>query len=96
MLLDINIIIITFSIIGIIFNHRNILVLLMSIEMMLLMVNINYIYLSHLFDDYMGQIFALLILTVAASESALGLAITIYFYINRNSISIDNKTTLRF
>lgn len=96
MLLEINIIIIIFSVTGIIFNHRNILVLLMSLEMMLLIININYLYISSLFDDLMGQIFTLLILTVAASESALGLAITIYFYVNRSSISIDDKITLRF
>ena len=65
---------------GIILNRQNIIIILMSIELLLLSINLNFIYFSLLIDDIIGQVFSLLILTVAAAESAIGLAIMIVFY----------------
>jgi NADH-quinone oxidoreductase subunit K len=79
---------------GIIFNKKNLIVLLMSIELMLLGINLNYLFISFYIDDIMGQIFALLILTVAAAESAIGLAIIVVYYRLRGNISIDQVNFL--
>nr|YP_010394636.1 NADH dehydrogenase subunit 4L [Plasmopara halstedii]DAZ89073.1 TPA_asm: NADH dehydrogenase subunit 4L [Plasmopara halstedii] len=73
---------------GIILNRQNIIIILMSIELLLLSINLNFIYFSILIDDVMGQIFSLLILTVAAAESAIGLAIMIVFFKLYGDISI--------
>nr|YP_009729762.1 NADH dehydrogenase subunit 4L [Plasmopara viticola]QHW07501.1 NADH dehydrogenase subunit 4L [Plasmopara viticola] len=73
---------------GIILNRQNIIIILMSIELLLLSINLNFIYFSILIDDVMGQIFSLLILTVAAAESAIGLAILIVFFKLYGDISI--------
>ena len=73
---------------GIILNRQNIIIILMSIELLLLSINLNFIYFSILIDDIIGQIFSLLILTVAASESAIGLAIMIVFFKLSKDISI--------
>lgn len=73
---------------GIILNRQNIIIILMSIELLLLSINLNFIYFSILIDDIIGQIFSLLILTVAASESAIGLAIMIVFFKLSRDISI--------
>lgn len=73
---------------GIILNRQNIIVILMSIELLLLSINLNFIYFSVLIDDIMGQVFSLLILTVAAAESAIGLAIMIVFFKLYGNISI--------
>lgn len=80
----------TFGIIGIAFNRKNILIILMSIELMLLASNINLIIFSVFLDDIAGQVFALHVLTVAAAESAVGLAIVVAYYKIRNTISIDS------
>jgi NADH-quinone oxidoreductase subunit K len=74
---------------GIFLNRRNILILLMSIELMLLAINFNFIIFSVFLDDILGQIFALLVLTVAASESAIGLAILLVYYRIRGTIAIE-------
>ena len=74
---------------GIIATRKNIIIILMSIELMLLSINLNFIVFSILLDDILGQIFALLVLTVAAAEAAIGLAILIIFYRIRGIISID-------
>lgn len=74
---------------GIILNRKNIIIILMSIELMLLAVNMNFIIFSVYLDDLIGQIFALFILTVAAAESAIGLAILVIYYRVRGSISIE-------
>lgn len=73
---------------GIILNRQNIIIVLMSIELLLLSINLNFIYFSFYLDDIMGQIFSLIILTVAAAESAIGLAIMIIFFKIHGDISI--------
>lgn len=75
---------------GIMLNRRNIIVVLMSIELMLLAVNLNFIVFSVFLDDLMGQVFALFVLTVAAAESAIGLAILVVYYRVRGSIAIQS------
>ena len=74
---------------GIFLNRKNILIMLMSIELMLLAVNLNFLVFSVYLDDLIGQIFALLILTVAAAESAIGLALLVVYYRVRGSISVE-------
>lgn len=74
---------------GIFLNRKNILLLLMSIELMLLAINLNFIIFSVFLDDILGQVFALLILTVAAAESAIGLAILVVYYRVRGTIAIE-------
>ena len=73
---------------GIILNRQNIIIILMSIELLLLSINLNFIYFSIAIDDIIGQVFSLLILTVAAAESAIGLAIMIVFFKLYGDISI--------
>lgn len=73
---------------GIILNRQNIIIILMSIELLLLSINLNFIYFAVLIDDIVGQVFSLLILTVAAAESAIGLAIMIVFFKLSGNISI--------
>lgn len=73
---------------GIILNRQNIIIILMSIELLLLSINLNFLYFSLFLDDIIGQVFSLLILTVAAAESAIGLAIMIVFFKIYGNISI--------
>lgn len=73
---------------GIILNRQNVIIILMSIELLLLSINLNFIYFSVFIDDIIGQVFSLLILTVAAAESAIGLSIMILFFKIRKNISI--------
>lgn len=80
----------TLGLSGILLNRRNLLVLLMAIELMLLAVTLHFVACSVYLDDLMGQLFALLILTVAAAESAIGLAILVVYYRVRGTISIEN------
>ena len=80
---------------GIILNRKNIIIMLISVELMLLSINLNFIIYSAYLDDVMGQVFALLILTVAAAESAIGLAILVVYYRVRGSISVENIHLLR-
>jgi NADH-quinone oxidoreductase subunit K len=80
---------------GIILNRKNIIVMLMSIELMLLAVNLNFIIFSVYLDDVMGQLFAIFILTVAAAESAIGLAILVVYYRVRGSVTVENIHLLR-
>jgi NADH:ubiquinone oxidoreductase subunit K len=84
-----------FSLISIVFNYKNIIVILASIELALLSINLNFIYSSVLFNDSRGIIFSIVILTVAAAEAAIGLALLILFYRVRSSIVINNKYFLR-
>jgi NADH-quinone oxidoreductase subunit K len=88
--LTISITLFVIGICGIILNRRNILLVLISIELMLLAVNLNFIVYSVYLDDIIGQVFALFVLTVAASESAIGLAILVVFYRVRGSISVSD------
>ena len=74
---------------GIFLNRKNIIVMLMSIELMLLAVNLNFLIFSVYLDDILGQLFALLVLTVAAAESAIGLAILVIYYRVRGTIAIE-------
>lgn len=83
------------SIFGIVFNSRNILIILMCIELMLLSINMNFILFSLYLDDIYGQIFSLFILTVAAAESSIGLAIVIAYYRTRGNISTDQLALLK-
>ena len=83
------------SLIGIFLNRRNLIVLLMAIELMLLAVNTNFIAFSHYLNDMAGQVFVFFILTVAAAESAIGLAILILLFRSKSSISVDELNTLK-
>ena len=80
----------TLGILGIFINRKNVIVILMSIELILLAVNINLVSFSSFLGDLVGQIFALLVLTVAAAEAAIGLAILVVFYRNRGSIAVED------
>ena len=83
------------SVIGIYLNRRNLIVLLMAIELMLLAVNMNFVAFSHYLGDMAGQVFVFFILTVAAAESAIGLAILVVLFRNRATISVDELDTLK-
>lgn len=89
----INLLLFCIGLFGIILNRQSLIIILMSIELMLLAVNLNFVMFSLYLDDVIGEIFSLLILTVAAAESAIGLAIIIVFFRNRGTISI-NKINL--
>jgi NADH-quinone oxidoreductase subunit K len=85
----------TIGIFGIFLNRKNVIVILMSVELMLLAVNINMVAFSSFLGDLTGQIFALLILTVAAAEAAIGLAIIVVYYRNRGSIAVDDINMMK-
>jgi len=93
--LTLSLIVFLIGISGIILNRQNIIIMLMSIELMLLAVNLNFIIFSVYLDDIMGQLFALMVLTIAAAESAIGLAILIVYYRVRGTISTSNVHLLR-
>ena len=88
-------IIFTIGIVGIFLNRKNIIVILMSIELILLAVNINLVSFSIFLNDLIGQIFTLFILTVAAAEAAIGLAILVVFFRNLGSISVEEINKLK-
>ena len=83
------------SVIGIFLNRKNVIVLLMAIELMLLAVNMNFIAFSHYLDDAAGQVFVFFILTVAAAESAIGLAILVTLFRNINTIHVEDLDRLK-
>ena len=83
------------SVVGIFLNRKNLIVLLMAIELMLLAVNMNFVAFSHYLGDLDGQIFVFFILTVAAAESAIGLAILVQLFRNKSSINVDELNTLK-
>jgi NADH-quinone oxidoreductase subunit K len=83
------------GLVGFLVNRKNILLLLLALEIMLLAVNINFVVFSVFLDDLLGQIFTLIVLTVAAAESALGLGILIVYYRVRGGIALDTVQTLR-
>jgi NADH-quinone oxidoreductase subunit K len=83
------------SVVGIFLNRRNIIVLLMAIELMLLAVNLNFIAFSYYRSDLAGQVFVFFILTVAAAESAIGLAILVVLFRNLNTIDVEDLDSLR-
>ena len=83
------------SVVGIFMNRRNLIVLLMAIELMLLAVNLNFIAFSHFLGDMAGQVFVFFILTVAAAETAIGLAILVALFRSRSSIQVDQLDALK-
>lgn len=83
------------SVIGIFLNRKNVIVLLMAIELMLLAVNINFIAFSHYLNNLGGQVFVFFILTVAAAESAIGLAILVVLFRNLRTINVDDLNRLK-
>jgi NADH-quinone oxidoreductase subunit K len=85
----------TLGVFGIFLNRRNIIVILMSVELILLAVNLNLVAFSAHLNDLQGQIFALMILTVAAAEAAIGLAILVIFYRNRGSIAVEDANQMK-
>ncbi|MFC7050554.1 NADH-quinone oxidoreductase subunit NuoK [Emcibacter nanhaiensis] len=80
----------TLGIFGIFLNRKNVIIILMSVELMLLAVNINLVAFSSYLGDMMGQVFAMFILTVAAGEAAIGLAILVIYFRNRGSIAVED------
>ena len=83
------------SVAGIFLNRKNVIILLMCIELMLLAVNINFLAFSHFHGDAVGQIFVFFILTVAAAEAAIGLAILVVLFRNRRTINVEDLDTLK-
>ena len=83
------------SVVGIFLNRKNVIVLLMAIELMLLAVNMNFVAFSHYLNDPAGQIFVFFILTVAAAESAIGLAILVVLFRNLNTINVEDLDQLK-
>jgi NADH-quinone oxidoreductase subunit K len=88
-ILNLTFIIFFIGLVGIVLNRKNILIILMSIELLLLAVNLNFAALSIYLDDMIGQVFVLFVLTIAATESAIGLAIITVFYRLKTSIQLD-------
>ena len=88
-------IIFTIGIIGIFLNRKNVIIILMSIELIFLAVNINLVSFSIYLQDLVGQVFTMFILTVAAAEAAVGLAIIVIYYKNRGSINVEQISSLK-
>ena len=85
----------TFGVFGIFLNRKNVIVILMSIELILLAVNINLVAFSSFMGDIVGQVFALIVLTVAAAEAAIGLAILVVYFRNRGSIAVEDVNLMK-
>ncbi|MGF1651068.1 MAG: NADH-quinone oxidoreductase subunit NuoK [Hyphomicrobiaceae bacterium] len=85
----------TLGVLGIFMNRKNVIVILMSVELMLLAVNINLVAFSSFSGDLVGQVFALMILTVAAAEAAIGLAIIVVYFRNRGSIAVEDVSMMK-
>jgi NADH-quinone oxidoreductase subunit K len=85
----------TIGVVGIFLNRKNVIILLMSIELMLLAVNMNFVAFSHYLQDIAGQIFVFFILTVAAAEAAIGLAILVALFRNLRTINVDDLDQLK-
>lgn len=85
----------TLGLFGIFLNRKNVIIILMSIELMLLAVNINLVAFSVHLQDLVGQIFAMFVLTVAAAEAAIGLAILVVYYRNRGSIAVEDINMMK-
>ena len=93
--LTVGAILFTLGILGIFLNRKNVIVILMSIELILLSVNVNLVAFSAFLGDIVGQVYALIVLTVAAAESAIGLAILVVFYRNRGSIAVEDINLMK-
>jgi len=85
----------TLGIFGIFLNRKNVIVILMSVELMMLAVNINFVAFSAELNDMVGQVFAVFILTVAAAEAAIGLAILVIYFRNRGSIAVEDINMMK-
>jgi NADH-quinone oxidoreductase subunit K len=85
----------TLGVFGIFINRKNVIIILMSVELILLAVNVNLVAFSAFLNDLTGQIFALLVLTVAAAEAAIGLAILVVFYRNRGTIAVEDVNMMK-
>ena len=83
------------GIFGLFLNRKNIIILLMSLELMLLAVNINFVAFSSFLNDLVGQVFTLFVLTVAAAEAAIGLAILVCFFRNRGTIDVEDVNVMK-
>ena len=83
------------GVMGIFINRKNVIVILMSVELILLAVNINLVGFSAFMNDLMGQVFAMMVLTVAAAEAAIGLAILVIYFRNRGTIAVDDATQMK-
>ncbi len=93
--LTVGAILFTIGILGIFLNKKNVIVILMSIELILLAVNINFVAFSQHLGDLVGQVFALFILTVAAAEASIGLAILVVFFRNRGTIAVEDINVMK-
>jgi NADH-quinone oxidoreductase subunit K len=93
--LTVGAILLVLGIFGIFMNRKNVIVILMSVELILLSVNLNFVAFSAWLDDLAGQIFAMFVLTVAAAEAAIGLAIVVIYFRNRGSIEVEDISTLK-
>ncbi len=93
--LTVGAILFTLGVFGIFLNRKNVIIILMSIELMLLAVNINFVAFSHFLGDLVGQVFAMFVLTVAAAEAAIGLAIVVVFFRNRGSIAVQDANQMK-
>jgi NADH-quinone oxidoreductase subunit K len=93
--LTVSAILFVLGVFGIFLNRKNVIIILMSIELILLAVNINMVAFSSFLNDIVGQVFALFILTVAAAEAAIGLAILVVFYRNRGSIAVEDINVMK-
>ena len=85
----------TLGIFGIFLNRKNVIIILMSIELMLLAVNINFVAFSAYLGDLVGQVFAMFVLTVAAAEAAIGLAILVVYFRNRGTIEVEDINVMK-
>ena len=85
----------TLGILGIFLNRKNIIIILMSIELILLAVNLNFVAFSSYLGDLVGQVFALFVLTVAAAEAAIGLAILVVYFRNRGTIAVEDVNLMK-
>jgi NADH-quinone oxidoreductase subunit K len=85
----------TLGIFGIFLNRKNVIIIMMSIELMLLAVNINFVAFSAVLQDLAGQVFAMFVLTVAAAEAAIGLAILVVYFRNRGTIQVDDINMMK-
>lgn len=93
--LTVGAILFTLGVFGIFINRKNVIVILMSVELILLSVNLNLVAFSAYLNDLVGQVFALLVLTVAAAEAAIGLAILVVFYRNRGTIAVEDINMMK-
>lgn len=85
----------TLGVLGIIINRKNVIIILMSIELILLSVNVNLVAFSSFMGDMLGQLFAMFVLTVAAAEAAIGLAILVAYFRNRGTVAVDDARMMR-